>query len=91
MTTLEDNFFFFSISSIYGSPADLLVFVSDKIARAFVRSGATQAVTLDISKAFNKLSEFLSKFKCYRILCQVLCLILLFLVIEFPEFLCDSE
>ena len=59
----------FSVSSIYGSPADLLVFVSDKFARAFVRSGATQAVTLDISKAFNKPSEFLSKFKCYRILC----------------------
>ena len=73
---------FFSISCIYVSPADLLIFVSDKIARAFARSGATQAVTLDISKALNRLSEVLSKFKSYRILCQVLSLILLFLVIE---------
>ena len=52
----------FSISCIYVSPADLLIFVSDKIARAFARSGATQAVTLDISKALNRLSEVLSKF-----------------------------
>ena len=59
-----------------------MIFVSDKIARAFARSGATQAVTLDISKALNRLSEVLSKFKSYRILCQVLSLILLFLVIE---------
>ena len=28
--------------------------VSDRIARAFNRPGATQAVALDISKAFNK-------------------------------------
>ena len=36
------------------STADLLTFVSDRIARAFNRSGATQAVALDISKAFDK-------------------------------------
>ena len=35
------------------STADLLTVVSDRIARAFNRSGATQAVALDISKAFN--------------------------------------
>ena len=35
------------------STADLTI-VSDRIARAFNRPGATQAVALDISKAFNK-------------------------------------
>ena len=35
------------------STADLLTVVSDRIARAFSRSGATRAVALDISKAFN--------------------------------------
>ena len=32
--------------------ADLLSVVSDRIARAFTRSGATRAVALDISKDF---------------------------------------
>ena len=35
------------------STADLLTVVSDRIARAFNRSGATGAVAFDISKAFN--------------------------------------
>ena len=35
-----------------GSTPDLLIFVSDKIVRAFNRSGATLA--LDISKAFDR-------------------------------------
>ena len=35
------------------SIADLLTVVSDRIARAFNRSGATRAVALDISKAFD--------------------------------------
>ena len=34
--------------------ADLLEVVSDKIVRAFSRSGAARAVTLDISKAFDR-------------------------------------
>ena len=34
------------------STADLLTVVSDRIARAFNRSGATRAVAVDISKAF---------------------------------------
>ena len=34
--------------------ADLLTVVSDRISRAFNRSGTTQAVALDISKAFNR-------------------------------------
>ena len=32
----------------------ILAVVSDKIARAFNRSGATQAVALDISQAFDR-------------------------------------
>ena len=36
------------------STADLLTVASDRIARVFNKSGATQAETLDISKAFDK-------------------------------------
>ena len=36
------------------STADILTLVSDRIGRAFNRSGATQAVTLDTSKAFDR-------------------------------------
>ena len=36
------------------STADLLTVVSDRIVRAFNRSGATWAVALDISEAFDK-------------------------------------
>ena len=36
------------------SVADLLTFVSDIIVRAFKRPGATRAVALDISKAFDR-------------------------------------
>ena len=36
------------------STADLLTVVSDRIARAFNRSGATRAMALDISKAFDR-------------------------------------
>ena len=36
------------------STAELLTVVSDRIARAFNRSGATRAVALDISKAFDR-------------------------------------
>ena len=32
----------------------IFLVVSDRIARVFNRSGATQAVALDISKAFNR-------------------------------------
>ena len=37
------------------STADLLTVASDKIARVFIRSGATRAVAIDISNAFNRL------------------------------------
>ena len=36
------------------STADLLTVVSDRIARSFNRSGATPAVAIDISKAFDR-------------------------------------
>ena len=34
--------------------ADLLIVVSDRIARAFNRSGVTRAVALDISRSFDR-------------------------------------
>ena len=37
----------------FSSTADLVTVMSDRIARAFNRSGATRAVALDISKAFD--------------------------------------
>ena len=51
------------------STADLLTVVSDRIARAFNRSGATQAVALDISKAFDRVwhAGLLHKLNCYGI------------------------
>ena len=36
------------------STTDLVTIVSDRITRAFNRSGATRAVALDISRAFDK-------------------------------------
>ena len=49
----------------FRSFADLLL--SDRIARAFNRSGATQAVALDISKAFDRVwrAGLLHKHKSY--------------------------
>ena len=46
-----------------------LTVVSDMIARAFNRSGATRAVALDISKAFDRVwhAGLLHKFRSYRI------------------------
>ena len=47
--------------------ADLLTVVSDRIARAFNRSGATRTVALDISKAFDGVwhAVLLHKLKSY--------------------------
>ena len=63
------------------STADLLTVVSDKIARAFNRSGATRAVTLDISKAFDRVwhAGLLHKLKSYGISGQIFGLISSFL------------
>ena len=66
------------------STADLLTVVSDRIARAFNRSGAPRAVVLDISKAFDRVWDagLLHKLKSYGISGQIfgLILFLLFLV-----------
>ena len=62
------------------STADLLTVVSDRIVRAFNRSGATRAAALKISKAFDMLVFFtnLSLMECQV---RYLALFLLFLVI----------
>ena len=51
------------------STADLLTVVSDRIGKAFNRSGATRAVALDISKAFDRVwhAGLLHKRKSYGI------------------------
>ena len=63
------------------STADLLTVVSDRIARAFNRSGATRVVALDISKAFDRVwhAGLLHKLKSYGISGQIFGLISSFL------------
>ena len=63
------------------SAADLLTVVSDRIAMAFNRSGATRAVALDISKAFDRVwhAGLLHKLKSYGISGQIFGLISFFL------------
>ena len=63
------------------SNADLLTVVSDRIARTFNWPGATQAVALDISKAFDRVwhAFLLHKFKPYGISGQIFDLIWSFL------------
>ena len=63
------------------STADLLTVISDKYARAFNRPGDAQAVTLDISKAFDRVwhAGHVHKRKSYGISGQVFGLISLFL------------
>ena len=63
------------------STADLLTVVSDSVARAFNRSGATRAVPLDISKAFDRVwhAGRLHKLKSYGISGQIFDLISSFL------------
>ena len=62
------------------SIADLLTVVSDGIARAFNKSGATRAVALDISKAFDRVWHAgLHKLKSYGISGQIFGLISSFL------------
>ena len=63
------------------STADLLTVVSDRIARAFNRSGATRAVALDISKASDSVRHggLLDKLKSYGISGQIFGLISSFL------------
>ena len=63
------------------STADLLTVVSDRIARAFNRCGATRAVALDISKAFDRVwhAGLLHKLKSYGISGQIFGLVSSFL------------
>ena len=63
------------------STADLLIVLSDRIARAFNRSGATRTVALDISKAFDRVwhAGLLHKLKSYGISGQIFGLISSFL------------
>ena len=63
------------------SAADLLTVVSDRIARAFNRSGATRAVGLDMSKAFGRVwhAGLLHKLKSYGTSGQIFGLIPSFL------------
>ena len=61
------------------STTDLLTIVLDRIARAFSRSGATGAVALDISKAFDRHAGLLHKLKSYVISGQIFGLIFSFL------------
>ena len=63
------------------STADLLTVVSDRIARAFNRFGATRAVAFDISKAFDRVwhAGVLYKLKSYGISGQIFGLISAFL------------
>ena len=65
----------------FQSTADLLTFVSDRIARAFNRSGATQAVAVDIATPFNWVwhAALLCKQKSYKILGQIFDLLSSFL------------
>ena len=63
------------------STADLLTVVSDRIARAFNKPGATRAVALDISKTSDRVWHvgLLHKLKSYGISCQKFGLISSFL------------
>ena len=68
---------------VFGLLDQLQIFsvVSDRIARVFNRSGATQAVVLDKSKAFARVwhAGLLHKLKSYGISGQILGLISSFL------------
>ena len=63
------------------STADLPTVVSDRIARVLNRSGATQAVVFDISKAFDRVwhAGLLHRLEFYRISGQIFGLISSFL------------
>ena len=66
------------------STADLLTVFSDRVSRAFNKSGAARAVALDISKAFERVyyARLLHKLKSYGISGQIFCLISYFLFLS---------
>ena len=75
------------------STADLLTVVSERIARTFNRSGATQAVELVTSKIFDKVwhDGLLHKLKSYRISSQVFDVISSFLSNRRLELVLDGK
>ena len=82
---LEKCGFFLISSMVLGLLDQRFAVVPDSIAKAFNRSGATQAAALDISKAFNRLCHagLLHKFKSYGISGQICHLI--------SSFLCNRQ
>ena len=72
---------------------DLLTVVSDRIAGAFNRSGATRAVALDISKAFDRVwhAGLFHKLKSYGISVQIFGLISSFLSNKRLRVVLDGE
>ena len=75
---------FFQIFSMVLDLLDLLIVVSDGIARAFIRSGATWAIALDISKASDRVwhTGLLYKLSDMEFQVRYLALCLLFSVID---------
>ena len=69
------------VSDFWYGFRSVLTVVSDRVARAFNRSGATRAVALGISKAFNRVwhPSLLHKLRSYHILSQIFGLISPFL------------
>ena len=65
------------------STADLLIVLSDRISRVFNRSGATVAVAIDISKAFDKhMLVVFTNLRCMEFLVRHLALYCLLSVID---------
>ena len=75
------------------STADLLTVVSDGIARAFKRSGATQAIAVDISKVLDRVwhAGLLHKLESYAISGQIFDLISSFLSIRQLQVVLDGK
>ena len=75
------------------STADLLTVVSDRIVRAFNRSGATRTLALDISKAFDRVwhAGLLHKLKSYGISGQMFGLISSFLSNRWLRVILDGK
>ena len=75
------------------STADLLTVVSDRTARAFNRSGATQAVATDIFKAFERVwhAGLLHKLKLCGVSGQIFGLISSFLSNRQPRVVLDGK
>ena len=78
---MQPFFYFQDCSRSSQSTADLLTVVSDRIARASNKSGATRTVALDISKAFDRVwhAGLPHKLKSYGISGQIFDLISSFL------------